>query len=132
MSDLGTVIALAVSRARGGVDLRCFEVRSLRAVTASTSFFDSTGRVPGSTVPQALAFGGRWHRNINLFSVDQFGLRVVLGPANPRVTSSAEEPLLLWPSGFSPDFRCYCDQDCRDCAVHTSFHPYFRPDSLPT
>jgi hypothetical protein len=73
-----------------------------------------------------------WHWNINQFAVDHCGLRVTLGPANPRLMSSAEEPLLVWPSGVLPDSRCYCDQDCRHHTVHTSSRPCFRPCGAPT
>ena len=59
-------------------------------------------------------------------------LRRDLGPANPRLTNSAEEPLLLRPSGFAPDFRCYCGQDFRHRTVHTSSHPCFHPNGAPT
>ena len=59
-------------------------------------------------------------------------LREDLGPANPQLTNSAEEPLSIRPSGFSPDFRCYCGQDFRLRTVHTSSHPYFHPNGAPT
>ena len=59
-------------------------------------------------------------------------LRRHLGPANPRLRNSAEEPLPFRPSRFSPDFRCYYDQDFRHHAVHTSSRPCFRPRGAPT
>ena len=113
MSDLGTSTALAFSRALGNVDLRCFGVRSLRAVTASTNFADSTGRRPGSTVPKASAFGGGGTGILTSCPFVPFELRRDLGSTNPRLSDSAEEPLLLRPSGFTPDYRCYYDQDFR-------------------
>lgn len=132
MSDLGTDIALAFSRALCTADFRCLAFRSLRAVTASTSFHDSTGRVPGSAFHTASAFTARWRWNINQLPVGVVKLWYTLGPANPRLICSAEEPLLFRPSRFSPDYRCYCDQDCRYWTVHTSSRPGFRPTSTPT
>jgi hypothetical protein len=61
-----------------------------------------------------------------------FELRYDLGPTNPQLTNSAEEPLLLRPSGFVPDYRCYYDQDLRHHAVHTKSIPYFHPRGAPT
>ena len=69
MSDLGTIVVLAFSRAPGTTDLRCLAFRPLRAVTASTVFRDSTGRVPGSVFPEASALSVRRHWNINQFPV---------------------------------------------------------------
>ena len=132
MSDLGTDIVLAVSRALCTADLRCLAFRSLRTMTVSTRFHDSTGRVPGSAVHTALAFAARWRWNINQLPVGVVELRYTLGPANPRLNGSAEEPLLFRPSRFSPDYCCYCDQDCRYWTVHTSSRPCFRPTSTPT
>ena len=66
------------------------------------------------------------------FPFDALELRCALGPANPRLTNSAEEPLPFRPSGFSPDYRCYCGQDFRHHAVHTSSRPYFLPRGVPT
>ena len=113
MSDLGTDIVLVFSRALCTAEFPCLTFRSLRAVTASTSFHDSTGRRPGSAFHTALTFIARWHWNINQFPVVCVELRADLGPADPRLIGSAEEPLLIRPSRFSPDYRCYCDQDCR-------------------
>ena len=132
VSDLGTDIVLVVSRALCTAEFPYLTFRSLRAVTASTRFHDSTGRRPGSAVHTALTFIARWHWNINQFPVDVVELRYVLGPANPRLSGSAEEPLLIRPSRFSPDYRCYCDQDCRYRTVHTSSRPCFRPNGTPT
>ena len=132
VSDLGTDIVLVVSRALCTAEFPYLTFRSLPAVTASTRFHDSTGRRPGSAVHTALTFVARWHWNINQFPVDVVELRYVLGPANPRLIGSAEEPLLIRPSRFSPDYRCYCDQDCRYRTVHTSSHPCFHPNSTPT
>ena len=42
-------------------------------------------------------------RILTSFPFDLLELRQALGPANPRLISSAEEPLLLRPSGFVPD-----------------------------
>lgn len=36
-----------------------------------------------------------------------FELRIDLGSTNPRLIDSAEEPLRVRPSGFTPDSRCY-------------------------
>ncbi len=66
------------------------------------------------------------------FPFETFELRCLLGSANPRLMNIAEEPLPFRPSGFSPDFRCYYDQDFRHHAVHTSSHPCFHPRGAPT
>ena len=132
MSDLGTNITLAFSRALGTIDLRCPGFRSLRAVTASTMFSGSTGRLPGSMFPKALAFGGDSTGILTSYPFVQLELRLDLGSTNPRLIGSAEEPLLFRPSGFSPDFRCYCDQDFRYYVVHMNSHPCFHPRSMPT
>ncbi len=113
MSDLGTDIALAFSRAPGTTDFRYLGFRSVRAVTASTKFPDSTGRLPGSVFPEASAFSGDGTGILTSFPVVQFELRLDLGPTNPRLIDSAEEPLLVRSSRFSPDYCCYCDQDFR-------------------
>jgi hypothetical protein len=90
----------AVSRALGTSDLRCVVLRSLRAVTASTIFHDSTGRWPRSLFPKALA---ELHGGTGILTsfpvVVPVELRWDLGPANPRLIGSAEEPLLVRPSG---------------------------------
>src|SRR6056297_1919809 len=119
---------LAFSRALCTAEFLYLALRSLRAMTASTSFHDLTGRKPGSAFHTASAFTARWHWNINQFPVDAVELRCILGPADPRLSGSAEEPLLIRPSRFSPDYRCYCDQDCRYRTVHTSSHPCFHPN----
>ena len=113
MSDLGTDITLAFSRALGTTDLRYLGIRSVRAVTASTKFPDSTGRLPGSVFPEALALSGDGTGILTSFPVVGFELRADLGPTNPQLIDSAEEPLLVRPSRFSPDYSCYCDQDFR-------------------
>ena len=113
MSDLGTDITLAVSRAPGNTDFRYLMIRPLRAITASTEFHDSTGRLPGSMVPKALALSGDGTGILTSFPVVHFELRMDLGPTNPRLIDSAEEPLLVRSSRFSPDYCCYCDQDFR-------------------
>ena len=59
-------------------------------------------------------------------------LRYDLGPANPQLISIAEEPLLVRPSGFSPDSRCYYDQDFRYRTVHMRSLPCFHPNGTPT
>ena len=66
------------------------------------------------------------------FPFDPLELRRILGSANPRLTNSAEEPLLVRPSGFSPDYRCYYGQDFRHQSVHRSSHPRFHPIGAPT
>jgi hypothetical protein len=43
------------------------------------------------------------------YPFDSFVLRGALGSTNPWLIDSAKEPLLFWPSGFAPDFRCYYD-----------------------
>lgn len=113
MSDLGTDIALAFSRALGINDFRYLKIRPLRAVTASTEFPDSTGRLPGSLFPKASAFNGDGTGILTSFPVVHFELRMDLGPTNPRLIDSAEEPLLVRSSRFSPDYCCYCDQNFR-------------------
>jgi hypothetical protein len=40
--------------------------------------------------------------------------------------------LLVRPSGFAPDYRCYYGQDFRHQSVHASSHPRFRPTGAPT
>ena len=113
MSDLGTDIALAFSRALGTNDLRCLKLRPLPAMTASTEFLDSTGRLPGSLFPTASALSGDGTGILTSFPVVHFELRMDLGPTNPRLIDSAEEPLLIRSSRFSPDYSCYCDQNFR-------------------
>ncbi len=113
MSDLGTSITLVFSRARGWIDFRCLTVRPLRAMTASTEFSDSTGRLSGSIYPQASTLSGDSTGILTSYPFVPFELRWDLGSANPRLIGSAEEPLLIRPSGFSPDSRCYCDQNFR-------------------
>ena len=132
MSDLGTVVTLAFSRAPGAIGFRYLGLRPLRAVTASTVFPDSTGRVPGPMLPAASAFGGDGTGILTSYPFVRLELRPDLGPTNPRLIGSAEEPLLVRPSRVSPDSRCYCDQDFRRCAVHASSHPCFHPRSVPT
>ena len=65
VSDLGTVVVLAFSRAPGTAELPCSAIRPLPAITASTEFGGSTGRMPGSTFPKASALSGRRRWNIN-------------------------------------------------------------------
>jgi len=108
VSDLGTDIALAFSRALGTTDFRYLRIRSVRAVTASTKFPDSTGRLPGSVFPTASAFNGDGTGILTSSPVVHFELRMDLGPTNPQLSDSAEEPLLVRPSRFSPDYCCYC------------------------
>jgi hypothetical protein len=67
VSVLGTVVVLAFSRALGTTEFPCSALRPLPAITASTAFGGSTGRVPGSMFPKASAFVGRRHWNINQF-----------------------------------------------------------------
>ena len=131
VSDLGTDTVLAVSRAPGWTELPCCAVRPLRAVTASTGFDASTGRSPARlTLRRRLSlYGGTGI--LTRFPFDQLELRLVLGPANPQLTNSAEEPFPVRPSGFLPDYRCYYGQDYRHRSVHTSSHPYFRPNGAP-
>ena len=97
------------SRALGNIDFRCLELRSLPAVTASTSFLDSTGRRPGSMVPKASVSLHDGAGILTSCPFDPCELRGTLGSTNPWLTNSAKEPLLFWPSGFTPDFRCYYD-----------------------
>ena len=113
MSDLGTDITLAFSRALGTNEFLYLEIRPLRAVTASTEFLDSTGRLPGSLFPKASAFDGDGTGILTSFPVVYFELRIDLGPTNPQLIDSAEEPLLIRSSRFSPDYSCYCDQNFR-------------------
>ncbi len=82
-------------------------------------------------VPKASTLSGGGTGILTSFPFDRFELRSVLGSTNPRLIGSAEEPLLFRPSGLSPDFRCYCDQDFRFRTVHTSSHPCFHPDGAP-
>jgi hypothetical protein len=97
------------SRALGDIDLRYLEIRSLRAITASTNFLDSTGRRPGSMMPKASVLVIGSTGILTSYPFDPFELRGALGSTNPWLIDSAKEPLLFWPSGFTPDFRCYCD-----------------------
>lgn len=69
MSDLGTDVVLAFSRALGWSELLYLDIRPLRAITASTDFDDSTGRRPGSDDPKASAFTAQQHWNINQFPI---------------------------------------------------------------
>ena len=55
-------------------------------------------------------------------------LRSDLGSTNPRLIGSAEEPLLVRPSGFTPDSRCYCGQDCRSLVGPRELSPALPPD----
>ncbi len=88
--------------------------------------------MPGSADPEASALSRQRHGNINPFPIVTRELRCDLGPANPRLTNSAEEPLPFRPSGFPPDFRCYYDQDFRLRAVHTRSLPRFHPAGVPS
>ena len=65
------------------------------------------------------------------FPVVSVELRRDLGSTNPRLIDSAEEPLLVRPSGVTPDSRCYYDQDYRYYSVHANSRPRFRPSSMP-
>ena len=103
VSVLGTVTVLAFSRVLGCAKLPDHVIRSLRAITASTTLDASTGRLPGLAYPRTSALSGRRHRNINLFPIVPRELREDLGPANPRLINIAEEPLPLRPSRFQPD-----------------------------
>ena len=120
------------SRALGIADLRYLKLRPLPAITASTVFLDLTGRKPGSAFPKASVSLCDGTGILTSCPVGQLELRLVLGSTNPRLSDSAEEPLPLWPSGFAPDFRCYCDQDFPHHAVHTSSRPCFHPRGVPT
>ena len=113
MSDLGTDIALAFSRALGTNEFLYLGLHSLRAMTASTGFSDSTGRLPGSLFPTASALSGNGTGILTSFPFVSFELRADLGSTNPRLIGSAEEPLLIRSSRFSPDYCCYCDQNFR-------------------
>ena len=97
------------SRAPGNIDSRYLEFRSLPAVTASTSFLDSTGRRPSSMVPEASVSMHDGAGILTSYPFDSCELRGALGSTNPWLIDSAKEPLLFWPSGFTPDFRCYYD-----------------------
>ena len=132
MSDLGTNNTLAVSRALGTTALPCFGSYPLRAMTASTGVTDSTGRKPGAVFPKALALSGVGTGILTSFPVVRVELRADLGSTNPWLIDSAKEPLLVRSSRFSPDYRCYCDQNCRYCTIHTSSRPYFHSNSTPT
>ena len=90
------------------------------------------GECPARSTPgrRRLLYGGTGI--LTRFPFETLELRRLLGPANPRLTNSAEEPLPFRPSGFSPDFRCYCDQDFRHHAVHTRSIPCFHPRGAPT
>ena len=100
MSDLGTNTTLVFSRTLGTIDLRCPGFRSLRAVTASTSFSGSTGRMPGSMFPKVSTLSGGSTGILTSYPFVQLELRLDLGSTNPRLIGSAEEPLLFRPSGF--------------------------------
>ena len=65
------------------------------------------------------------------FPVVSVELRRDLGSTNPRLIDSAEEPLLVRPSGVTPDSRCYYDQDYPHRPVHTNSRPCFRPNGVP-
>lgn len=69
MSDLGTIVVLGFSRALGWIDFRYPAVRPLRAITASTDFDGSTGRVPGSIDPKASPLNVQRYWNINQFPI---------------------------------------------------------------
>ena len=113
MSDLGTVTVLVFSRALGWPGLRYPAVRPLRAITASTDLDGSTGRRPGLVDPEASVSLHSGTGILTSFPFVRRELRTDLGSANPRLTNSAEEPLLVRPSGFLPDYRCYYGQDFR-------------------
>ena len=132
MSVLGTVAILVFSRAPGWIEFPYPAVHPLRAITASTDFDGSTGRSPARSTPRRRLslYGGTGI--LTRFPFVRFELRSHLGPANPRLTNSAEEPLPFRPSGFSPDFRCYCGQDFRHRSVHTNSRPCFHPTGAPT
>ena len=132
VSVLGTDTILVFSRAPGWAEFPYPAVHSLRAITASTSLDGSTGQSPARPTPRRRLslYGGTGM--LTRFPFVLFELRQHLGPANPRLTNSAEEPLPLRPSRFSPDYRCYYGQDLRPYSVHTSSRPYFRPSRVPT
>ena len=132
MSVLGTNITLVFSRAPGWTELLYLRIGPLPAITASTDVPDLTGRKPGSIYPEASTLSGDGTGILTSFPFDSLELRRVLGSANPRLTNSAEEPLPFRPSGFSPDFRCYYDQDFRHQSVHRNSHPCFHPIGAPT
>ena len=128
MSDLGTDIALAFSRALGTNEFLYLGLHSLRAMTASTGFSDSTGRLPGSLFPTASALSGNGTGILTSFPFVSFELRADLGSTNPRLIGSAEEPLLIRSSRFSPDYCCYCDQNFRYCVGPRELSPVLPPD----
>ena len=51
---------------------------------------------------QAVTIIVEGHTNINAFPFRSFRLRMTLGPANPRLINSAEEPWFIRRCGFSP------------------------------
>lgn len=120
------------SRALGSRDLRTRGLRSLPAMTASTMFPTWTGRLPRSLFPTASISVHDGTGMLTSFPFVTVVLRRHLGPADPRLIDSAEEPLLIWPSGISPDSRCYCDQDCHHRTVHTISRPCFYPTAAPS
>ena len=80
------------SRALGNIVSRYLEVRSLPAVTASTSFLDSTGREPSTMVPKASVL---LHDSAGILTscpFDPCELRGTLGSTNPWLSDSAKEP----------------------------------------
>lgn len=100
MSDLGTNTTLVFSRTLSTINLRYFGLRSLLAITASTKFSDSTGRLSGLMFPKVSTFNGGSTGILTSYPFVYFELRVDLGSTNPRLIGSAEEPLLFRPSGF--------------------------------
>ena len=63
--------------------------------------------------------------NINIIPFRQFRLRIALGPANPRLINSAEEPWPLRWCGFSP--HCAATLPKTLISIRSS-----RPHSLPS
>ena len=58
-------------------------------------------------------------------------LRPELGPANPRPTTVAEEPLSFPAEGILTPLRCYCRRDLHTKRVHRTSRPGFYPASSP-
>ncbi len=58
-------------------------------------------------------------------------LRPRLGPANPRLTTVAEEPWPFPAEGILTPLRCYCRRDLHSERVHRTSRPGFWPAPTP-
>ena len=100
-------------------------LRGLQRLDGATAPLDLSGCVMHGV--SAL----RWRRNINRLPFRPARLRQALGPANPRLTNIAVEPLAPPVVGILTRLCCYFRRDSRPCAVHWTSRPSFYPRTAP-